>query len=226
MRVLTLLLLLAGAPALAQPYLTPAQVDLVALLPPPPAPGSPDAEADMAAVLYVQSTRTPEQAAQTVHDAVETVFVQFTETLGPAFTAATLPRVAALFERLGETEGAVVDPAKQAFGRKRPFLANADVHPSLPLSSSGSWPSGHATRVTLAAIVLAKMLPEQRRAIFDRAQGYAWNRVVSGLHYPSDVLAGGRSGTAIAAVLLQDAAFQAAYAPARAELRAALHLPD
>ncbi len=218
--------LLFHGPAQAAPYFGPDQVDLRVLLPPPPVLNSDAFHTDLDAVLAAQATRTPEQAAQTVHDVGETVFDQFTDTIGPNFTPASLPHLAALFDRMGETEDSVVDPAKRAFARLRPFLASNDVHPSVPLTRSGSWPSGHATRVTMAAVVLAQMVPEDRVAIFARAKSYAWNRVVGGAHYPSDVVTGMQAGTAITAVLLHNPGFEADYQPARAELRQVLGLTD
>ena len=217
---------LFSASAQSAPYLGLDQIDLTVLLPPPPGLGSDENRQDLAAVLAAQATRTPEQAAQTVHDAEETVFVQFAEAIGPKFTLANLPRVAAMFDRIGETEDGIVDPSKKVFARLRPFLASSDVHPSAPLTRSGSWPSGHAARVTMSAIVLARMVPEYRLAIFQRATAYAWNRVVGGVHYPSDLDVGKRAGTAMAALLLNEPAFREDYGPARLELRHALGLSD
>ena len=79
---------------------------------------------------------------------------------------AGLPKTAYLFARVGESEDATVDPAKPFYGRKRPFLANPDIKPLVRPSTSGSYPSGHATRVTAGAIILASMLPEKRDAIW------------------------------------------------------------
>lgn len=201
-----------------QSYLAPAKVDLLRLLPPPPSDVSPD----LAQVLEAQRARTPARVAQAVADAQETVFAMFQPVLGNRFQPAAAPLATTLFDRLGETEDAVAGPAKRVFARKRPFLQSPDVHPALWPSNSGSYPSGHATRVTLEGIVLASMLPERRDAIFVRMADYARSRVIGGVHYPSDIEAGARAGTAAAAVLFDDPAFKADYGPARRQLRAAL----
>jgi acid phosphatase (class A) len=215
--------LLFALPAFAaeQPYLAPAQVDLLRLLPPPPSDGP-----ELAQVLEAQRARTPERAAQAAADAQETVFAMFRPVLGERFVAAAAPLATALFDRLGATEESVVGPAKNGFRRKRPFLESPDVQPVVPTSKSGSYPSGHATRVTLEGIVLASMLPERRDAIFARMTDYARSRVIGGVHYPSDIEAGARAGTAAAAVLFDDPAFEADYGPARQQLRAALGLSE
>ncbi len=218
--------LLFAAPAFAdeKPYLDAGQVDLVRLLPPPPMFGSPQAQAEMAEVVMLETTRTPERTRQAAADAKETVFDMFGATLGQAFAPSALPVAIKLFERLAQTEEEVTAPPKELFGRQRPFMANPALHPAAPRSKSGSYPSGHATRVTIIGIVLASMLPEQRAAIFARALDYAESRVIAGVHFRSDIVAGRQAGTAVDAVLFNDPAFLAEFGPARAEVRAALGL--
>jgi acid phosphatase (class A) len=146
----------------------------------------------------------------------------FTPTLGDRFSAEKLPKAAAFFQRVTDSEDEVVDPAKKVFGRKRPFQASADVQKIEPASSSGSWPSGHTTRVTMCAIILAAMLPEQREAIWARAADYAQSRIVLGMHYPLDLEAGQRAGTAMAALMFAGPSFPMDYEAAKAEVRTAL----
>ena len=57
-----------------------------------------------------------------------------------------------------------------------------------------------------------------------RAAEYANNRVVAGVHYPSDIEGGRLTATAFAAALFASPAFQSDLAAARAELRQALNL--
>ena len=226
-RRLLLAALLAGliaAPALAgaPPYLTAGSLDLSLLLPPPPPLDSALQAQELAAVIAAQQAASPERIAQAAADASESVFDMFGATIGPRFTAEALPKAGALFDRLGETEAAAVDPVKPAFARLRPYLADPRVRPLVRPSRSGSFPSGHTTRVTLTAIVLAAMLPEQRPAIWARAEDYAQSRVIGGMHYPLDLEGGRRAGTAIAALLFAEPAFRAEFAAARTELRAVL----
>jgi acid phosphatase (class A) len=58
-----------------------------------------------------------------------------------------------------------------------------------------------------------------------RADEYSFNRVVAGVHYPSDVEGGKLAGTALAAFLFASARFQPDFAEAKKELREALKLP-
>lgn len=218
--------LLLAAPAWAQPkaYVGPDKVDLLRLLPPAPLAGSALDRAEIDEVIALERARTPERAAQARADAAETVFDMYGALLAPTFAKDRLPLTTALFARLEETEEDVVGPAKSGFARLRPYLANPALKPAAPTSKSGAYPSGHATRGTLMGIILAAMLPERRAEIFARSADYAESRVIAGVHYRSDIVAGRQAGTAIAAVLFNDPAFLADFAPARAELRAAFGL--
>jgi acid phosphatase (class A) len=219
-----LLLLVVGSAAQAEdakPFITNKDVDLTMILPPPPANDSAETKAELGAVLTLQVTRTPEMEASAVADAEEDVW-RFTNVMGPNFNKEKLPKFSAFFDRVVATEGAVVDPAKDVWKRPRPHQLSDLVKPAVKLSSSGSWPSGHATVGTMMGIILADMVPERRAEIMARAAEYAHNRVVGGIHYPSDVEMGKISGSVIAAVLLNRDDFKAEYDVAKAELRSDL----
>jgi acid phosphatase (class A) len=94
--------------------------------------------------------------------------------------------------------------------------------PARAISYSPSYPSGHATVGAMMAILLAGMVPEQRDALFARGWEYGDSRVLSGVHFPSDVEAGRVLGTLLIAMMEQDTGFHADLLAARRELRAAL----
>jgi acid phosphatase (class A) len=219
-----LLLLVIGSAAQAEdakPFVTNKDIDLTMILPPPPANDSAQTKAELGEVLALQVTRTPEMVASAVADSEENVW-RFANVMGPNFTKERLPKFSAFFDRVVETEGAVVDPAKDVWKRPRPHQLSDLVKPAVKLSSSGSWPSGHATVGTMMGIILADMVPEKRAEIIARAAEYAHNREVGGIHYASDVEMGKISGSVIAAVLLNRDDFKAEYEVARAELRSDL----
>jgi acid phosphatase (class A) len=206
----------------AEPYLTAKMLDLTKLVPPPPAKGSPADLADMQAVLAAQADASDARKAQALADSDETVYAMFSPVLGAKFTAAATPKAAAMFERLGESEDDALDAAKPYFGRTRPWLANPDVKPIAKPTKSPSYPSGHTTRVCLEAIVMAQIVPEKATEIWARAADYAQSRIIGGMHYPSDVAAGWRTGTAMAVAIMAQPGFQADMAAAKVEIRAAL----
>jgi acid phosphatase (class A) len=221
-------LVLAVAPtstrAQSQPFVTASDVVLTKLLAPPPEPDSREAKAELSRLLSLQVTRTPEMEAQALADGVQDVS-RFADVVGPVLADGSLPKLRALFARIGATEEAVTDPAKTVWSRPRPFQTSDLVRPVGRVSQSGSYPSGHATVGALMGIVLADMVPERRAAIMRRAWAYGSSRLVTGNHFPSDVEAGRMAGTAIAAVLATRDDYRKGFEEAKAELRAALDLP-
>jgi acid phosphatase (class A) len=176
--------------------------------------------------LLVQSGRSA-AAAELARADTETSVFRFADSVGPpeVFTAARLPAVAALFEEIHRDDEAAVSRSKDTFARPRPCGLEPRLQPVFACPTSGSYPSGHATFGWSVALVLADMLPERRSQVLARARQYTWNRVVAGVHYPSDVEAGRTSATVIVALLFADAEFRARERRAAAELRLALGLP-
>jgi len=208
----------------AKPFTDAKEINLLDLLPPPPANDSAQMKAELGEILTIQVTRTPEMGARAVADAEENVW-RFSDVIdNPKFTKENLPKFSAFFDRVVETEGAVVDPAKDVWKRPRPHLYSDLVKPIVPLSKSGSYPSGHTTVGTLMGIVLANMVPEKRAAIMARAWEYGHNRIVGGIHYASDIEAGRIAGTVIAETIMTHEDYKTEYEGAKAELRAALGL--
>ena len=48
------------------------------------------------------------------------------------------------------------------------------------------------------ANLLAEVFPEHKEALLERAQLVAWSRVVGGVHYPTDIVAGRMLGERLA----------------------------
>jgi acid phosphatase (class A) len=229
MTALAFVALTAFSPALlhaedAKPYSDNKEINLLLLLPPPPALDSAQMKAELGEVLTLQVTRTKEMEARAIADATQNVW-RFADVVdSPKFNAETLPKVAAFFDRVFRTKAAVNDPAKDAWKRPRPHLYSDLVKPVVPLETTGSYPSGHAILGTLMGIELANMLPEKRPAIMARAWEYGHNREVGGIHYPSDIEMGRISGSVIAQTISTNPDFKQEFEAAKAELRAALGL--
>jgi acid phosphatase (class A) len=152
---------------------------------------------------------------------------RFADALGnpAAFNAQRLPLTERFFAQIEHDGAQYADRAKDTFGRPRPFRTESHLAPAVPEPTSASYPSFHSTWAVACGIVLADMVPERRAQIFARADEYAHNREVGGVHYPSDVAAGHLAGTALAEEFFSTPRFLADEAAAATELRQALGLP-
>lgn len=187
-------------------YLTAGQVQ-IADFPPPPAAGSPEDKADLAAVLQWQKDRTPAQCAAANAQANESYAVFFGE-VSP-FPSPLPAAAAAFFKRVQSDSGAADRYLKELYRRPRPFQQNASVNPCLGKIGGYSYPSGHATAAHLFGLILADLAPRQSSVFAAYAAQAALNRVIGGVHYPSDVEAGKRLAGAVYTELRQNPAFVA-----------------
>jgi acid phosphatase (class A) len=206
----------SGASLLAQaPYLPAGHPDSIALLPPPPAVGSREEEADLAAVRAVFRGRTPAEEKRAVTDS-SLAFSLFAPAIGPEFKPDNLPKTFALLQGVKKEIGGVIDTPKDFYKRRRPYLLDSSLSLGQP-EPSFSYPSGHSTRGTVYALVLAEIFPAHRDSILEIGRNIGWDRVLIGKHFPSDVYAGRVLGQAIMRDLKSSEAFMHALAEARAE---------
>ncbi len=204
-------------------FVTPDRFDLTTILPPAPAPDSVQQKLDLAAVLEVQKTRTAVQSERALADATAGTF-GFADVLGPRFNAQDVPKVAALFDKLRGDAVVAFRAGKGVWNRPRPFVVSTEIHPLGDKPDGSSYPSGASTVNYLTAIILANMVPEKRVPLYARGREFGDDRVVLGVHFPSDVEAGRLAATGLAVKLMEDAAFMMEFAEAKAQLRRALGL--
>jgi acid phosphatase (class A) len=218
-RLLLLLFSFCLLPALwAAPFLGPSPLDLPALLPPPPADGSPTARVELDQVLALQETRTPEQAARCVQVENETIWLFGSEVMGPWFTEARLPKMAAFFAAVREDFITANRAAKALYPRKRPPFADERIKPCVEFHDTPSYPSGHGIQSSVWAGLLGEIFPAKANDFLLRAATTRNYKTISGVHYPSDLAAGQAVGEALARVLLKNPEVQKAIAEIRLEL--------
>ena len=87
---------------------------------------------------------------------------------------------------------------KPIVARPRPFEVIADLRVIDAKPTSPSFPSGHAAMAIAGAIAGARMLPGAGWVLWPLAAIVAASRVYSGVHWPSDVVAGLALGLACA----------------------------
>jgi acid phosphatase (class A) len=204
--------------------LTAAEVDPAKLLPPPAADGSELQKADLADVQRVYKTRSPDRRAQAEWDDEHETVELFFKTLGPGFDLNKLPKTAKLLAAVDDEQAVVASMAKKYFLRNRPWaidpsLVACDYKPGA--ATKTSYPSGHATLSYSEGYILAALMPDKAQPILNRAQEYAYSRVVCGAHYASDIEASHVLGTELAMMLLDHPQFAADFQASRVELRAA-----
>jgi acid phosphatase (class A) len=194
--------------------------DPIALLPPPPALGSAEDRADRDSTFRIYGARTPADIARGKAEHKVTIFA-FASAIGPGLKPGRYPLLEALFSDVEAEAKPVIDEGKNRWGRPRPNVADPErfADPGDPEKSPG-YPSGHSTRGTLLALILAEVFPGQRTAILEKGKLIGWTRVEIGVHTPLDIYAGRVLGQALAQAFLRDAVFRQDLAAVKAEVAA------
>jgi acid phosphatase (class A) len=190
-------------------------------LPPPPTLQSQEQKRDLDELLAIQKVRTTAQEQRALADATAGTF-GFADVLGQKFTAAALPKLALLMDRVRGDGAAIENIGKDNWKRPRPYETSNEIQAVGKLPKGSSYPSGNSTVGYLTAIMLANMVPEKAAALFARGREAGYNRLVLGVHYPTDVEAGRLLATAIATSLFQNPIFLKDFTEAKAELREVL----
>jgi acid phosphatase (class A) len=202
--------------------------DSLALLPPPPAAGSAQAQADLQAHRQAQAQRQTLRGKLAAQDAVlsyPSLVKHFSCALAlPLGTDAT-PHLNMLLRRSMLDAGLATYRAKDHYNRQRPFFALGEntctPAEEAKLSKDGSYPSGHAALGWAAGLILAGLAPERSDALLQRGHAYGQSRMVCGVHWQSDVEAGRLVGSAAVARLQADPVFFAQAQLAAQEIQAA-----
>lgn len=223
MRALVLLggvALVAAAPAAPQSQLLPSDLDPALVLPPPPAPDSAQARAELAELRAVEAARTPAMLAAAQSDSATKNASIFAGAIGPGFDLTRLPETARLMNAVRIAEKDAADRAKAHFRRSRPWVGNPDLRHCGKDDDAdwSSYPSGHTTMGFSMAAILARLVPDRAPAIMTRAAAYGQSRIVCEVHFRSDVTAGEVLGNAVAERLMAKPTFAAQFAAARVEL--------
>jgi acid phosphatase (class A) len=183
--------------------------------------------AELAELFELQRSRTTEMTSHAQKDYERTLsrFLDDPRINLPTEKIRECATCSAFFARLKDSIEAVNEVAKNKFHRVRPYkLPNNGLVPlkEIKPDDSPSYPSGHAAFAALTGIMLAQMVPERRTEIFERVKDYCNSRLVSGVHFRSDVDAGQVLGSVIAAWLFRNEGFKRDFETTKTELRKAL----
>ena len=186
-------------------YITPSDVDL-SLFPEPPAAGSAEDSADLAEVKRWQAARTAEQcrAAQAQEHAS---YESFFGSISP-FGQYTPKAVSRILDKVKADTSYVDYTLKRRYQRPRPFLRDDSISPCLAKTSGYSYPSGHSTAARVFGLLLSDLAPSGAAQFMAYSDQAALNRVIGGVHHPSDIEAGKKLGDAVYAALKRNSAFR------------------
>ncbi len=117
----------------------------------------------------------------------------------------------ALFPRVAYVSLAMHDAtiaaweAKYAYNRLRPSAADTSITPRLAVPQSPTYPSDYAAVASAAAEVLAYLIPAEASNFRALAEEAGRSRLMAGVEYPSDYLAGFELGKKVAAEVIAKA---------------------
>lgn len=153
---------------------------------PAPAVDSKITVRDLEIILKYQDNRTEEdciRAKSEVSVSVETFFGQPNGTLSDEQSKYLTP----FLEKVLKDAKYFVRGAKEFYKRPRPFVSFPQIKPCVDKEISLSYPSGHSTIAFVWGDLLEEVFPESKTLIHSRAQQIADDRVIGGVHYPSDI---------------------------------------
>ena len=206
-------------------YLDGNTQDFVALFAAPPAADSAATRRELDQMLELQRSRTEAQA-EAAHADRKTEIARFYGALGfGADRNPSLPALQRLTRRAEDDVRPYVRAAKYRFRRLRPYEIEPRMRPCIDdVQGDLSYPSGHATYGYVMALLLIAMVPERRETLLARADEFARQRVVCGVHFPSDLAAGRTGAEWLVQKLLASPGFAHDADAAARELRGALGL--
>jgi len=193
---------------------------------PPTAAGSAETRRELDELLAMQSSRSGDQMARARADR-KTDIERFFEVLGlDAEDPPDLPQLHRLAERVEDDVRIHVRAVKERFRRLRPYEIEPRIEPCIDdVRGDLSYPSGHAAYSYAMVSLLTAMVPERGTQLAARADEFAGQRMMCGVHFRSDLAAGQAAAEKLLREMSKVPEFSRDLANATAELRSALGLP-
>jgi len=191
----------------AQPAAVAAQPDWLTLVGLYPQLGTMTAQEELAILLWLQNSRTAQDVARAQSEATPSFgcFAGDIHLNGAdgmvqrPIEIADFPRTEAVLDQARADVLPILESLQNIFLRPRPFVSFPAVMPALPEPPTYSYPSTHATLGALFCAILCQYDQPDRDALMATANLLGTDRVLGGVHYPSDADAGQRLGKAFAA---------------------------
>jgi membrane-associated phospholipid phosphatase len=177
----------------------------LALLPPPPAPGSDAQAANMQTLNTILATATPQMKANAQATANYTVF-DFATVLGPGFTASNLPTLNTFINNV------TINTVNSASQLKAVYNSPG---PQMP----ATYPSTQTMMGMNEGALLALMIPEKGPQLQTFGVQEGLNRLIMNAHWPTDVAGGQMLSTIYLQDLFASPRFVSDFNAAKVEVR-------
>lgn len=161
---------------------------------------------DLQGLLDYQNIRTQAEcdfAASQDKVSIENLFVKNNGPLSPKEAKKLKVKMIPVYIEAGLN----IWKAKRLYKRPRPYDSHSQLSPCIPKETSYSYPSGHTTLGRVLGRTLAELFPERASLFMNRANAISKNRILGGVHYPSDVAAGKVLGDEIADIVIKSRLF-------------------
>ncbi len=159
-------------------------------LPPPPRNSSAETAKELQTLLSYRDLRSTEEIRDIRLEANnDTVYIAG-YTLLDYRGGKKFPATAALLKDSFQDLEALLMRYKQRFDRVRPSVLEPSLETVIEIPGHPAYPSGHSTQAHFIAYLFGELAPSRKTEFIARADQIALNRVIAGLHYPSDSAAG------------------------------------
>lgn len=179
-------------------------------LAPPPAPKSSEQNSDEAELRKWQLERKSADCKR----AESEVAVSVSSFFGPPYGRLSVDQakqLAPFFEQIRNDADYYIQALKKEFPRQRPFLYITGLSPCVPKEVTMAYPSGHSTIARLYALILGDIYPALKDSFLKRADQIALDRVISGMHHPTDTYTGKKLGDLVFAKLKANNSYEASF---------------
>ncbi len=169
-------------------YLTKEQIKNFKLEP-PPADNSPQDKLDMEKIKEIQRSRTQQDCEKAIAQKYAD-FEDFFADENP-FISPMPKKVKKFLKLVKEDTDVAVSYYKNLYAKPRPFDRDKEIQTCFGQKAGGyTYPSGHAAISQMYALILSDLVGERKEKFEAIARQAALNRVIWGVHHPSDIEAG------------------------------------
>lgn len=188
-------------------YLHEMSVDTT-LFPAPPLEGSYEDNLDLMIVRNFQKTRTKQECDRANYESNCSIKGFFGAPYGP-LKIKQYELVEQIYLKIFKETDFFVYALKDRWNRNRPYVRDPSIKLCVNSHAASSYPSGHTAISRSTARILGLIFPQYKTSLLKRADQIAYDRVMAGVHHPSDIKAGKKLGDKVATLLMENPDFRA-----------------